>query len=115
MQNRTEKIKLITGRLMRGPSMSPSQAVEVNADPAKALRFMIENAVAAGLAYRDSEDVQVPLDIAEARELVENWNAAIEAESDEAIDRSGDAMASYIRGLANQAALAFGEPTEKGK
>ena len=115
MQNRTDKVKLVAGRVMRAPMATAAEAAEINGDPIKLMRHAIERGVAAGLAYRDSEDVQVPLDIAEARELVENWNAAIEAESDEAIDRSGDAMASYIRGLASQAALAFGEPTEKGK
>lgn len=105
-----KKIKTISGRIMRSTAYNEQSA-------AKTVRNMVEAGVRSGLMYRDREDdaALVMLDIAEARELVENWNVAIEAESDEAIDRSGDAMASYIRGLASQAALAFGEPTEKGK
>lgn len=114
MQNRTEKVKLVAGRVMRAPMATAAEAAEINGDPIKLMRHAIERGVAAGLAYRDSEDVQVPLDIAEARTLVESYRVARSGALSAEL-AAGDALAAFVLNLANQAALAFGEPTEKGK
>lgn len=109
MQNRTEKIKLIAGRLLRSPALTSAQAQAASGDARMIARFMIENAVAAGLAYRDSEDVQVPLDIAEARALVESYRGASAKIGVGARLDAADKMADYIEALAKQAAVTFGE------
>ena len=114
MQNRTDKVKLVAGRVMRAPMATAAEAAEITGDPIKLMRHAIERGVAAGLAYRDSEDVQVPLDIAEADALVAEWHAALEDE--EGGDReisAGFEMAEFIERLSNEAKLAFGEPGKK--
>ena len=112
MQNRTDKVKLIAGRVMRAPMATAAEAAEINGDPIKLMRHAIERGVAAGLAYRDSEDVQVPLDIAEARAMLEAArNGATNQERSDALQ----GIANYLESLVDQAVLAFGEPTEKGK
>lgn len=114
MQNRTDKVKLVAGRVMRAPMATAAEAAEINGDPIKLMRHAIERGVAAGLAYRDSEDVQVPLDIAEARSLVREYRLARQARLSEELAAADD-LARYVEGLASQAALAFGEPMENGK
>ena len=76
MQNRTEKIKLIAGRLMRGPMLTMEQSREAAGNPAKIMRFTVENAVAAGLAYRDSSDPVALIDVDEARSLLRKFRFA---------------------------------------
>lgn len=114
MQNRNEKIKLVAGNVMRSPMATAAEAAEINGDPVKLMRHAIERGVAAGLAYRDGDDVQVPLDIAEARALVADFRGKRAHELSAELE-AADALARYVEGLANQAALAFGEPTEKGQ
>lgn len=116
MQNRNEKIKLIAGRIMRGPMATATEATEADGNPHKIMRAVIERAVAAGLAYRDNEDAQVPLDIAEADALVAEWQAALEDE--EGGDReisAGVEMAEFIERLSSEAKLAFGTQSEEKK
>ena len=113
MQNRNEKIKLVAGNVMRSPMATAAEAAEINGDPIKLMRHAIERGVAAGLAYRDGDDVQVPLDIAEARTLVSRYRGASAGIGVGARLDAADEMADYIESLANHAALAFGEPGKK--